>query len=330
MKRTSAEHNERGGTIIKKTPVIAVVGPTASGKSMVGIEICKHFNGEVISADSMQVYKKINIATAKLSTEEMQGIPHHMINLIEPDEAFNVFQYCTLAHACIKDIANRGKLPVIVGGTGMYINSLLNSTHFPESTIDENVRKTLKMKSQQQGGKILLEELRIIDPQTAAKLHQNDLGRIIRALELYYTTGIPASEHNRFSTRDEPIYSPVYIGLSFLNRQALYQSIDSRTDKMIEKGLLDEAKMLFNLYKTGTALQAIGIKEFFGYFEGKEELSICVEKIKQETRRYAKRQLTWFRRNGEIRWIYIDELNDQSAVIKTVFDLIENSGMLRG
>lgn len=313
--------------IINKIPVIAVVGPTASGKSMVGIEICKYFNGEVISADSMQVYKKINIATAKLSVEEMQGIPHHMINLIEPDEAFSVFQYCKLAHECIKDITDRGKLPVIVGGTGLYINSLLKGVHFPEPNIDQNIRIRLKRKAQDQGPDSLLKELRKIDPQTAAKLHQNDLGRIIRALELYYATGISASEHSRFSTAVDSPYLPVFIGLNFQNRQALYQNINSRVDKMIDKGLFDEAKMLYSDYKTGTALQAIGIKEFFGYFEGTEELSVCVEKIKQETRRYAKRQMTWFRKNDDIHWIYVDELNDQSVVIKTALDFVKISGI---
>ena len=329
MKKASGEHN-KGELSIEKTPIVAVVGPTACGKSILGIEICKHYNGEVISADSMQIYKKINIASAKLTIEEMQGIPHYLIDQIEPDETFNVFQYCSLAHACIKDISSRGKLPVLVGGTGLYIDSLLNGIRFPETDTDANVRMQLKKRSQEEGPETLLEELRKIDPQTAARLHPNDLGRIIRALELYYTTGIPASSHKRSSIAADAPYLPVIIGLNFRNRQTLYQNINIRIDKMLEKGLLDEAKMLHDANKTGTGLHAIGIKELFSFFESKEELPVCIEKIKQETRRYAKRQMTWFRRNDDVQWIYVDDFINQNSIAQTAFEIIEKNGLFGG
>lgn len=313
---------------MKKPPVIAIVGPTATGKSQLGIELCKLLNGEVISADSMQIYKKMNIATAKPTADEMQNIPHHLADLIEPTESFNVVQYCVIAKKCIKDIHNRGKLPVIVGGTGLYINSLLNNIEFPEVKADYALRERLMKLAQTRGAEFLLEELMEIDAETAVNLHPKDVGRIIRALELFYATGIKMSHHVYISRLKPSEFDELIIGLNYKNRQLLYDRINSRIDLMIEKGLIEEASLFFQTYKSGTAQQAIGYKELFPYLEGSMELSEAVGKLKQETRRYSKRQITWFKKNEKINWIYIDEYKNQSNITAKALELILESGIV--
>lgn len=317
-----------GGIPINTIPVVAVVGPTASGKTTLAVEICKHFNGEVISADSMQIYKYMNIATAKPTDEEIETIPHHLIDFLEPTEHFSVAQYCTMAKACIEDIHKRGKLPVIVGGTGLYIDSLLNNVEFSECVADYDLREKLRAKAEQQGAKVLLDELRQIDPETAETLHPNNLGRIIRALELYYTTGITRSRHDELSRQSPSPYEACFIGLNYRDRQVLYNRINSRVDAMLELGLMSEAQDFINRYKKGTAQQAIGYKELEPYFSGSLPLTQAIENLKQETRRYAKRQLTWFRRNEAIHWIFADDYKNKSEITQKAVQIIIGSGVV--
>ncbi|MEG2596892.1 MAG: tRNA (adenosine(37)-N6)-dimethylallyltransferase MiaA [Oscillospiraceae bacterium] len=305
----------------QKIPLIVVVGPTASGKTALGIALAKQFNGEVVSADSMQIYKQMDIATAKPSLQEMEGIPHHLMNLVEPSEPFSLAQYVTLAQQAIEDIHSRGKQPVIVGGTGLYHISL------GDSGGDEEIRENLLREAHENGNRLLLEKLRIFDPETAEKLHENNLLRIIRAIEVYQTTGIPMSEWVKRSRTQETPYCFCMIGLNFRDRQKLYDRINLRVDWMIEKGLLDETReMLKNPLQTSA--QAIGYKELKPYLIGEEPLSICVDRLKQSTRRYAKRQLTWFRRDERIHWIFADEETNFAEVLKKSINTIEKSNVL--
>lgn len=315
---------------MKKIPVVAVVGPTASGKSTLGIELSKKINGEVVSADSMQIYKKIAIATAKPATDDMQGVPHHLIGIIEPEDNFSVVQFCALARDCINQIIMRGNIPVIVGGTGLYIDTLLQNIDFPDVQSDILLREGLRLKADREGAVVLHNELMTIDPETACNIHPNDIGRVTRALELYYTTGKKPSVHTRSSKLKPSPYAPVIVGLNFRNRQLLYDRIDSRVDEMVEKGLLEEAKMFYETYASGTSRQAIGYKELFPYFEGAVTLDAALGKLKRNTRRYAKRQLTWFGKNENIRWIYRDEYKKNNEVTDEALRIIDESGVLRG
>lgn len=312
-----------------KIPVVAVVGPTASGKSVLGIEICKKINGEVVSADSMQIYKKIAIATAKPAVDDMHGIPHHLIGIIEPDENFSVVQFCELAEECIHQIMLRGKMPVVVGGTGLYVNALLDNIVFPNVKSDMILRENLRLKAQQQGAKVLHDELMEIDFETATKIHPNDTGRTIRALELYHTTGEKPSVHLRLSKLKPSPYNPVMIGLNFRNRHLLYRRIDKRVDEMVEKGLLEEAKMFYTTYQSGTSRQAIGYKELFPYFEGEIALTKALENLKRNTRRYAKRQLTWFGKNKNIHWLFRDDYLTENEMEVAALRMIDESGVLK-
>ena len=291
----------------KKINVISVIGPTASGKTKLAVDICKHIDGEVVSCDSMQIYKYMNIATAKPDAQEMSGIPHHMMDFLEPSEKFSVAAYCDMAKKCIEDIAARGKVPVITGGTGLYYSSLIDNVTFSDEDEDTAIRDELTARLQKEGAEVLLEELRGIDPETAEKLHPNNSGRIVRALELYYKSGITMSEQKRLSRLAGKTYNCKAIGLDARDRQFLYDRINLRVDKMVESGLLKEAEQ-FLLSESGkTSSQAIGYKELSPYFDGKITLDEALENLKMETRRYAKRQLTWFRRDKRINWLYIDE-----------------------
>lgn len=336
MKKASAGRRHTGGVKIeieieqKKIPVVAVVGPTASGKSTLAIELCKKLNGEVVSADSMQIYKKIAIATAKPAADEMQGVAHHLIGIIEPEDNFSVVQFRALAGDCINQIMGRGNVPVIVGGTGLYVDALLQNIEFPDVKSDFLLRENLRLKAQGEGARVLHDELMNIDPETATKIHTNDVGRIIRALELYYTTGQKPSVYARLSRLKSSPYAPVMIGLNYRDRQLLYDRIDSRVDEMVEKGLLEEAKMFYKTYASGTSQQAIGYKELFAYFEGQNTLDQALEKLKRDTRRYAKRQLTWFGKNEDIHWIYRDEFKTNKEITAEALGMIEESGVLRG
>lgn len=309
-----------------KIKAIVIVGPTASGKTSLGVKIAKHFNGEIVSADSMQIYKKMSIATAKPNAFEMQGIPHHMIDFVEPTEMYSVAKYKEDAYKCIYDISSRGKIPVIVGGTGLYVDTLLYNTEFLDSEIDCELRKSLYEKSEKYGAQYMWDELNKIDTASASKISPNNVKKVIRALEIYYLTGKTLSEQNAESRLSGEILDCVIIGLTAESREFLYDRINMRVDRMLSEGLLDEAKDFFGFYNKGTAVQAIGYKELYPYIIGEKSLFECVEKLKMQTRRYAKRQLTWFRKNGNINWLHIDGC-DEDTLVKEAIRIIEERGI---
>ena len=285
---------------------IVVVGPTASGKTSLGVELAKRFNGEVVSADSMQIYKEMQIATAKPTEDEMQGIPHHMIDFVSPDENYSVALYKEEAMKIIEDIASRGKTPVIVGGTGLYVNTLLENIEFFDMESDDELRKELSEKAERLGVEAIYDELLRIDPEAAEKIHKNNVKKIIRALEVYYKTGRTITSQVECSKEKGAVLEPVIIGLTADDRQFLYDRINLRVDLMVNDGLIAEAERFYSIYGVKTANQAIGYKEILPYLNGDEEQSDSLERLKMQTRRYAKRQLTWFRRNENVNWLSID------------------------
>lgn len=285
-----------------KKPLIVIAGPTASGKTALSISLAKHFDGEIVSADSMQIYKYMDIGTAKPTEEEKAGIPHYMIDIVDPSVNFSAADYCEMAHKVIGDIHRNGKVPIIVGGTGLYIDSLVNNVDFGASDRDPTLRAELENLAKCEGNEAVYKILAEIDPETAAKYHPNNLRRIIRAIEFYKFSGTTISAHAR-EKKSSP-YHTVWFAIDW-ERDVLYERINRRVDIMIEDGLAEEVKILLNYgYNRGqTAMQGIGYKEFFDYFDGKTSLADTVELIKMNTRRYAKRQLTWFRRNQDIHWL---------------------------
>ncbi len=306
-----------------KIPLVAIVGPTASGKTSLAVEICKRYGAEAVSCDSMQIYKGMDIATAKPTTEEMQGIPHHLIGFAEPDETFSVAKYCELASEAISDINGRGKLAVLVGGTGLYYSSLTDNVEFLPDETDFEYREFLKKRAEKEGAQVLLDELYAVDPEAAKTLHVNNVGRIIRALEIYRTTGKTKTMQNEQSRQTPSPYKTVSVCLDARDRQFLYERINRRVDLMLEAGLLDEAKSFFDSPLGRTARQAIGYKELYPYFKGEKSLDECIENLKMQTRRYAKRQLTWFRRDERIKFFYIDDYSEGSELLNAVADYIE-------
>lgn len=307
---------------MKKIPVIAVVGPTASGKTSLSINIAKKYGGQVVSADSMQIYEKMDIATAKPILEEMQGIKHHLIGFQPIDKKFSVAEYVSLASECIEKIHNEGDLPVVAGGTGLYIDSLLQNIQFSKEEENTDIRKELTDLFDEKGAEYMLEYLREIDPLTAQRLHLKDKSRIIRALEIYKVTGKTMTEQKALSKTEPSPYNSLIIGINYRDRNVLYDRINRRVDIMLENGLLEEAKDFYNIPQDKTACQAIGYKELAPYFKGEKDLTECVEKLKQETRHYAKRQLTWFRKNESINWIYPDDYESESEMYNAVYNII--------
>lgn len=306
-----------------KIPLIAIVGPTASGKTSLAVEVCKAVGGEAVSCDSMQIYKGMDIATAKPTEEEMQGIPHHLIGFAEPDEIFSVAKYCESAKKIIEDIHSRGKTAVLVGGTGLYYSSLVDNIEFLPEETDFEYREQLRKKAETDGAESLLAELAAIDPEAASRLHPNNLGRIIRALEIYRTTGKTITEQNELSRLSGSDLETVPICLDARDRQYLYDRINKRVDIMMENGLVEEARMFFENPLGRTAKQAIGYKELNPYFEGEKSLEECIENLKMQTRRYAKRQLTWFRRDERMNFIYIDDYRCPEDMLAATLEIIE-------
>ena len=289
--------------------IAAVVGPTASGKTALGAYLAKELGGEVISADSMQIYEGMDVASAKPTKEEMLGVPHHLIGIIPRSESFSVARYTELARETINDVVSRGKLPVLVGGTGLYIDSLLNNITFAESETDARLRAELFERAERIGADALWNELKQIDSESAEKIEPNNVKRVVRALEIYKTTGITMTEQNRRSKLVPSPYNAVKIGLKAADRAMLYERINLRCDRMLEAGILDEAReIVFDDTIGDTAKKAIGCKEFTPYFHGEQSLEESLETLKRETRRYAKRQLTWFMRDETITWYNIDEI----------------------
>ena len=313
---------------MEKIPVLVIVGPTASGKTALSIELAKLYNGEIISADSMQIYKGMDIATAKPSIEEQQGIPHHLISYLDIHTSFSVADYLECAREVIKDISDRGKLPIIVGGTGLYVSSIIDNIQFDSTKSDNKIRERLTEEMNILGGEIMLERLMKIDEETAKTLHPNNKTRIIRALEVYELTGETLSRQKELSRLHESPYNECIIGLNYENREDLYDRINQRVDLMIKNGLIEEGKNIFENAELKTAFQAIGYKELIPYFKGEAEINTCIEKIKQETRRYAKRQLTWFRRDERINWILIDKNTKFENIIDNCKKIIANSKVL--
>ena len=285
-------------------PIICIVGPTASGKTALAVELAKELNGEVVSCDSMQVYKRMDIGTAKPTMEEMQGIPHHMIDVAEPDEDFSVSRYCCMATPIVDDIVARGKTAIIAGGTGLYMDSLIRGNAFAPFP-STGVRERLEAQADSEGMEAMLSRLSSIDPEAAARLHLSDRKRIIRALEVYLETGQTITEHNRRTQLIPPKYSPLWLGLDFDDRAELYRRIDARVDFMLDMGLIAEIQGLLasGIPPKCTAMQAIGYKEFVSALHGEETIAQAAEAVKKSSRHYAKRQLTWFRRNPKLHWL---------------------------
>ncbi len=307
-----------------KPRVLGIVGPTASGKTWLGVELAKKYGGEVISADSMQIYKGMNIASAKPTNEEMQGIPHHLIGFLDRDISFSAADYVRLANEKIADVLNRGKLPIVVGGTGLYIDSLLENVRFSEGGSDEEYRRELYGIAELNGNEALHSRLAEIDPEAAEGIHPNNLVRVVRALEVYHVTGRKFSELKKESRTIESSYDSLIIGLNYRDRQKLYEKIELRVDDMVCRGLAEEACELYENGGMKTAANAIGFKEFIPFFRGEESIEACIDKIKQETRRYAKRQLTWFRKNPRIQWIFLDEFNKKNKILEKSEKCIAN------
>ncbi len=292
-----------------KPLVVVIVGPTASGKTSLSIELAKRFDGEIVSADSMQIYKKMNIGTAKPSEEERCGIPHHMLDFLEPTEEYTLKQYLTDANACIQDILSRNKLPIMVGGTGLYVTSFLQNLTLSEESCDEEYRASLETEFDTIGGEEMLKRLAVIDPELASRLFPKDRKRILRGFEVFHNTGITQSEQNRLSMKNESPYEFLVFGLTAENRDYLYDRINRRVLNMLHDGLLDEIRGLDLKNCSKTARQAIGYRQFEPYFSGECSLNEAVERVQKESRNYAKRQLTWFRRDNNIIWHQIDREN---------------------
>ena len=312
----------------EKIPVIVVCGPTASGKTAVGVELALRLGGEVVSADSMQIYKGLAISTAKPSFEEMKGVPHYLMDFLTPDEPFSVADYVKMARECISDIRSRGKLPIIVGGTGLYINSLIDNISFDHIVSDDSLRKELEEEAVKMGKEHMHEKLRSLDPQAAESIHPNNVIRVIRAIEMCLLSGRTGSENREESRKNESPYEPCMIGLTCFDRQVLYDRINRRVDKMFEDGLEAEVRAVYEKYKLRTAFNAIGFKEMIPYFEGECSLEEAADKIKQESRHYAKRQLTWFRRDVRITWVDTANSEQFDGIISNCLNIVAKSKIM--
>lgn len=289
--------------------ILVIVGPTASGKTRMAVELAQRHNGEVISADSMQIYRTMDIGTAKPTKEEMGGVPHHMIDVADPEEDFSVARYVEMAARCVDDVLARGKLPIVAGGTGLYIDSLLSGRTFASFSPDSALRGELERELAEKGGQAMLEALAQVDPEAAQRLHPNDHKRIIRALEVYRSTGKTITQHNRETQAIPPRYDALTIGLAFQDRQAMWRRIDQRVDEMVAAGLEDEVRRLLTsgISPKCTAMQAIGYKEFTQALSGEMTWQEAADVVKLRSRQYAKRQLTWFGRNPNTRWVRWDD-----------------------
>jgi tRNA dimethylallyltransferase len=305
-----------------KQKLLVIIGPTAVGKTKLSIEMAKQFNGEIISGDSMQIYRGMDIGTAKITNEEKEGIPHHLIDIKEPEESFSVAEFQHLVRKKITEIASRGKLPIIVGGTGLYIQSVIYDYHFSEAPADEAFRLSLEETVRRIGNEALHQELQKVDPESAAQIHHNNVRRVIRALEIYHCTGKMMSEYQK-EQQPNLLYNTALIGLT-MERDKLYERINTRVQMMMQEGLIEEVT---NLYVKGLrecqSIQAIGYKEIYDYLDGKATLEEAVENLKQNSRRYAKRQITWFRNKMDVKWFDLTVPLDFSKKIKEISGYVE-------
>ena len=311
---------------MKRPEIIVITGPTATGKSALGVKLAQEINGEIVSADSMQIYKFMDIGTAKPTIAERCDIPHHLIDFIHPLEDYSVALYVEDASKCIEDIYTRGKQPILVGGSGLYIDSLLAGRTF-STRGDDNLRKQLEEEFDSTGGDAMLKKLRVVDKESAEKLHSNDKKRIVRALEAFITTGKTISGHDVESRMVPPRYNAIKIALNFSDRNELYARINRRFDGMILRGLVDEVKSLLSMgvSRNYTSMQAIGYKEISAAIQGSYDLSTAEEKIKMESRRYAKRQLTWLRRDDDITWISWENMLDTDNAAQRILEMLNET-----
>ena len=309
--------------------ILVVSGPTASGKTALAVELALAHNGEVVSADSMQIYRRMDIGTAKPTRAEMRGVPHHMLDVADPEEDFSVARYVELAARCVDDILARGKLPIVAGGTGLYIDSLLSGRTFARFDPDSPLRRELEEELARRGGAALLEELARVDPDTAARLHPNDGKRIVRALEVYRSTGTTLTEHNVMTRSLPPRYDALTLTLAFQRREDMWDRIDRRVDRMMADGLAEEVRALLDsgVPDRCTAMQAIGYKEMAAALRGDGDTARAAEEIKLRSRQYAKRQLTWFRRNPDARWLLWDREPDLSAALQASTKYLSDFGI---
>ena len=305
--------------------MVAIGGPTATGKTALSVALAKEFGGEVVNADSMQIYRGLDIGTAKPTAEERQGIPHHLMDFLPPEAPYSVADFTAAAAPLIEQLNSAGKLPIVTGGTGLYITSLMKGTAFAPEKTDPAIRARLQTEADEQGSAALYARLQQIDPAYAEKLHPNNLPRVIRALELFEATGRRMSEQQRAALAAEPPYRSLCICLTCRDRAELYRRIDRRVDSMLQNGVLEEAKLVYDNRETyRTAAQAIGYKEFFPYFAGEMPLNDCVNRLKQATRNYAKRQLTWFRHQANGVWLYVDEEPPVPRAAELVRQFLQN------
>lgn len=306
--------------------ILAITGPTATGKTRLGVECAIALGGEVVSADSMQIYRRMDIGTAKPSAEETRGVPHHMIDVADPGENWSVARWTAAADKCCKDILGRGKVPVVVGGTGLYIDSLIAGRSFADGMKDEACRKELNERYGEIGGEAMLRELAQFDPQRAAKLSPADRKRIVRAWEVWLLSGETITEHDRLSRSRPPEYDAAVIALDYEDRNILYSRIDERADLMMEAGLAGEVRELLDsgLTESCTAMQAIGYKEIASALKGECGMDEAVELLKRRSRRYAKRQLTWLRAKSGISWIRWKAAPDFGSALKSASELFKN------
>ena len=315
----------------EKKPLIVLTGPTAVGKTALSIQLARRIGGEIISADSMQVYRHMDIGTAKIRLEEMDGVPHHLIDILEPTEDFNVVRFQALARAAVEDIYSRGKIPIVAGGTGFYIQALLNDIDFTQ--IDENTqfREEMERLAAEQGAEVLHERLRAVDPESAEAIHANNVKRVIRALEYYEQTGEKISAHNEAERAKTSPYHFFYYVLN-TDRTVLYERIEKRIDEMMEEGLVEEVRQLqaMGCSRDSVAMQGLGYKEILAYLNGEMSLETAVNILKRDTRHLAKRQLTWFRRERDVRFLYLPEFdNDRERVLEHILqELAAEAGIM--
>ena len=306
--------------------IVVVCGPTASGKTALSIALAKAFGGEVVSADSMQIYRGMDIGTAKPTLEEREGIPHHMLDVAEPGESYSVSRYVQEATACVEDILSRGKLPIVCGGTGLYIDGLIRGTDFQPAGTDNGIREVLEKEWEEQGAEAMMARLAAVDPDSAERLHLSDKRRILRALEVYLATGETITAHNARTKAIPPRFEAVMIGLNTQPRDILYGRIDRRVDVMLEQGLLQEVQTLLEKgLLEGTAAQAIGYKELLAHFRGEMTLEAAADLIRQKSRNYAKRQLTWFRRDERVKWIVYNAPQAAQAVLQEATEYLQKT-----
>ena len=313
-----------------KQPLIVLTGPTAVGKTSLSISLAKAVNGEIISADSMQVYKKMDIGSAKIRSEEMQGIPHYLVDVLEPEEEFHIVKFQQMAKKAMEDIYSRGKIPILVGGTGFYIQAVTKDIDFTEAQQENDYRKELEALAEEKGGEHLHEMLRKVDPVSADAIHAHNVKRVIRALEFYHQNGSPISAHNEEQKQHESPYNLAYFVLN-MPRELLYERIGLRVDQMMKEGLLEEVARLKEegCHRGMVSMQGLGYKEILAYLDGEYPLEEAVRVLKRDTRHFAKRQLTWFRREQEVTWVNKDQFSYQEdQILDHMLEICRKKGIL--